>query len=99
MCAVCEYIVWLARDVIEDHKDALKHLKNLCTLFPEANQDPCKSMVDSYITVIINMLTKGATPQMVCQKIWLCDYAATVSKIKHQDWLIARGRHGDVHVN
>ena len=83
MCAVCTYIVTVAQLVVEDSVDAINYLKKVCTLFPEANQDPCISLVDTYITIIINMLTKGATPQMVCQKIWLCDY----------------GRHGDVDVN
>ena len=96
MCMICKFGLSQLISMIEDHKDAIKMaMKKLCSLFPEAFEDQCKSMVDTYITIMIDMLDKGAMPEMICETIGLCDKAAAVPKIKHQDSLIAMGYHGD----
>ena len=72
--------------IVEDHKEAIKKaMKKLCGLLPKAIEGQCKSIVDTYLIIIINMLTKGATPEIICQKIGLCDKTAGVPIIKHQD--------------
>ena len=96
MCMICKFGLSQLMSMVEDHKDTIKMaMEKLCGLFPEAFEDQCKSMVDTYITIIINMLGKGATPEMICETIGLCDKAAAVPKIKQQDSLIAMGHHGD----
>ena len=96
MCMICKFGLSQLMSMVEDHKDAIKMaMKKLCSLFPEAFEDQCKSMVDTYITIMIDMLDKGAMPEMICETIGLCDKADAVPKIKHQDSLIARSHHED----
>ena len=74
ICMMCKFGVSIIQGMLEDHKDNIKEaMKKLCGLFPEAIADQCTSMVDTYITIMINMVTKGATPEMICKTILMCN--------------------------
>ena len=71
---MCKFGVSIIQGMLEDHKENIKFaLKNLCAILPGAIADQCISMVDTYITIMINMVTKGATPEMICKTILMCN--------------------------
>ena len=71
---MCKFGVSIIQGMLEDHKENIKEaMKKLCGLLPEAIADQCTSMVDTYITIMINMVTKGATPEMICKTILMCN--------------------------
>ena len=85
---MCKFGVSIIQAMLEDHQENIKEaMKKLCGLFPGAIGEQCKSMVDTYITIMINMVTKGATPEMICKTILMCNPIT-----KRSDGLIARER-------
>ena len=71
---MCKFGVSIIQAMLEDHQENIKEaMKKLCGLFPGAIGEQCKSMVDTYITIMINMVTKGATPEMICKTILMCN--------------------------
>ena len=84
---MCKFAVSIIQSMLEDHKENIKDaMKKLCGLLPGSIADQCTSMVDTYITIMINMVTKGATPEMICKTILLCNPI-----IKHPDRMRGMG--------
>ena len=67
-CSLCEFAVTKLDEMIEDKnneqqiKDALD---SLCTYLPNSIASECKTFVDTYTDMIIEMLTNNVTPKEV----------------------------------
>ena len=44
----------------------------MCSYMPASVRKQCTGFVDTYTAMIIDMLTKDVSPQMVCSNLGLC---------------------------
>merc|ERR1712038_684451 len=80
-CMFCKFAIGELDKMIEDkhNEEEIKQaLDKLCDYLPKNYADQCKSFVDTYTDIIIDMITKDATPEEICQEIGLCDKPTTV---------------------
>ena len=67
-CEICEFAITKLDEILEDKsneqeiKDALD---SLCAYLPNSIKDECKTFVDTYTDMIIEMLTKDLPPKEV----------------------------------
>ena len=71
-CEICEFAITKLDEILEDKsneqeiKDALD---SLCAYLPNSIKDECKTFVDTYTDMIIEMLTNDVTPKEVIKCI------------------------------
>ena len=101
-CYVCRKTARYFRGWVEEHwQDIDVHLKIACDFLPVAYLNKCKNRVSDNIRDILHELLAITNPGWVCPMLGMCPRRKIdgISNIKHPDWLIARGHHGDVDVN
>ncbi|KAI8521805.1 hypothetical protein Bbelb_015590 [Branchiostoma belcheri] len=75
VCDTCEEVVGLARMIIgmnATEEEILEVVEKACTVLPEALQDSCKTLVETYGPEVIQLLKSELDPQAVCQALKLC---------------------------
>jgi len=80
-CVLCEYIITTLDTMIEDktNKDEIKKsLEKLCSLLPSSVEDQCDTFVETYTDLIIDMLTKDVSPEMICTNLGLCKASGNI---------------------
>ena len=88
--------------VIDGDREYMKDgLKRSCDFLPVAYARKCRNKVDYNFATVINKLVGILDPWYVCQLVGRCPWRKTagIPNMKHPDWLIAGGHHGDVNVN
>ncbi|XP_019644751.1 PREDICTED: prosaposin-like [Branchiostoma belcheri] len=74
-CDTCEEVVGLARMIIgmnATEEEILEVVEKACTVLPDALQDSCKTLVETYGPEVIQLLKSELDPQAVCQALKLC---------------------------
>ncbi len=67
-CMFCKFAIGELDKIVEDkhNEEEIKQaLETLCDYLPRNYADQCKSFVDTYTDIIIDMITKDATPEEV----------------------------------
>ena len=67
-CMFCKFAIGQLDKMIEDkhNEEEIKEgLEKLCSYLPKNYADQCKAFVDTYTDIIIDMITKDATPEEV----------------------------------
>jgi len=83
-CVLCEYVINTVDQMLEDksnEKQIEEALDKVCAYLPKSIGSQCKSFVDGYTEIIIDMLTKDVSPEQVCQNLGLCPQAFKVKKL------------------
>jgi interferon gamma-inducible protein 30 len=74
-CILCKYVISTLDGMLEDksNKKQIKAaLETLCSLLPSAMEKQCDTFVETYTDLIIDLLTKDVSPEMVCSNLGLC---------------------------
>lgn len=80
-CVLCEYVISTIDGIIEDksNEEEIKSaLETLCTILPSSISKQCDNFIETYTEIIIDMLTKDVTPEMICTNLGLCADKFTV---------------------
>jgi saposin len=80
-CLLCEFTMQKLEKFLEDghNVDEIKdYLDGLCDEAPGAYKDSCKSFVDGYAPMIIEMIASEIHPSQVCKELQLCSAPAPV---------------------
>ena len=101
-CYACRKTARYFREWTEEHWQAIKtHMKIACDFLPVAYLNKCRNRVQENINNILHELLGITNPGWVCPELGYCPRRKTagIPNMKHPDWLIAGGHHGDVDVN
>merc|ERR1719158_2829042 len=74
-CVLCEYVITTIDSMLEDKKNEEQikaALESVCSILPKSIEAQCDNFVETYTDIIIDMLTKDVTPEMVCSNLGLC---------------------------
>lgn len=74
-CVLCKYVMATLDGVLSDkaNEEEIKEaLESVCTLLPSSVTPQCDKLVGTYTQLIIDLLTKDVTPEMVCDNLGLC---------------------------
>jgi len=74
-CVLCEYVVSTLDKMVTDktnEKEIEDALDVMCSYMPGSVRKQCAAFVDTYTAMIIDMLTKDVSPQMICSNLGLC---------------------------
>ena len=80
-CLLCEFTMQKLEKFLEDghNVDEIKdYLDGLCDEAPGAYKDTCKSFVDGYAPMIIEMIASEIHPSQICKELKLCSAPAPV---------------------
>ena len=80
-CLLCEFTMQKLEKFLEDghNVDEIKdYLDGLCDEAPGAYKDSCKSFVDGYAPMIIDMIASEIHPSQICKELKLCSAPAPV---------------------
>jgi len=80
-CVLCEYVITTVDSMLEDkaNQDQIKAaLETVCSVLPSSVEKQCDDFVDQYTAIIIDMLTKDVSPEMVCANLGLCKQVSNV---------------------
>ncbi|GAB0091970.1 uncharacterized protein DMENIID0001_068940 [Sergentomyia squamirostris] len=78
-CTICQFIIkQLEKDLInEKNEDKVKEaVMSVCNRLPKKIAQPCDEFVNRYAEIIISILAT-APPNVVCQRLGLCDPPST----------------------
>jgi len=78
-CLLCEFTMQKLEKFLEDahNVDEIKdYLNSLCDEAPGAYKDSCKSFVDAYAPIIVDMIASEIHPSQVCKELKLCSAPA-----------------------
>ena len=67
-CMFCKFAIGEVDKMLEDkhnEEEVKQALDKLCNALPRNYADQCKTFVDTYTDIIIDMITKDATPEQV----------------------------------
>jgi len=84
-CVLCEYIITTLDTMVEDKtnkEEIKKSLEKLCSLLPSSVEKQCDTFVETYTDLIIDMLTKDVSPEMICTNLGLCKASGNVVQHK-----------------
>jgi len=79
-CVLCEYVITTLDNLITDktnEQEIKDGLEVLCSYLPSSVTKQCDTFVETYTDMIIDMLTKDVSPEMVCTNLGLCDKMIT----------------------
>ena len=81
--------------------DIRKKLEAACYFLPVEYAIECRNRVSSNSNYVIDKLIEHLRPEKICAPgvLGFCDKTYGIPNIKHQDWLIAKDRNGDVDEN
>ncbi|TGZ67772.1 hypothetical protein CRM22_004618 [Opisthorchis felineus] len=74
-CDTCKLLVTMIEHqlVQNETEDQVKELlKSLCKVLPSSYTEECMSLVDRYLPVVMDYLTRKVKPEEVCKAIQLC---------------------------
>jgi len=74
-CVLCEYVVSTLDKMVTDKTNEAEiqaALDAMCSYLPKSISAQCTTFVDTYTEMIIDMLTKDVTPEMICSNLGLC---------------------------
>jgi len=74
-CVLCEYVITTLDSMLEDktNEEQIKAaLESICSILPKSIESQCDKFVEQYTDIIIEMLTKDVTPEMICTNLGLC---------------------------
>jgi len=74
-CILCEYVITTLDSMLEDKKNEAQikaALESICSILPKSIEAQCDNFVETYTDIIIDMLTKDVTPEMICSNLGLC---------------------------
>jgi len=74
-CILCEYVVTTLDGMLTDKTNEAQikaALESLCSILPKSIEAQCDNFVETYTDIIIDMLTKDVTPEMICSNLGLC---------------------------
>jgi len=74
-CVICEYVVSTLDKMVTDKTNEAEiqaALDAMCSYMPKSISAQCTTFVDTYTEMIIDMLTKDVTPEMICSNLGLC---------------------------
>jgi saposin len=74
-CSLCKYIVGYVDTVIQNNKSeaAIEHaLEKVCTILPHALNSSCVQFVDTFGPILVQLIQKYGTPDLVCDAIQFC---------------------------
>jgi len=80
-CLLCEFAMQKIETFLQDKKNAAEikdYIDGLCDDVPGSYKDACKSFVDAYEPVIIEMLVDEIHPSQICKSLKLCAAPAPV---------------------
>jgi len=83
-CTICKEVVRLVEDYLDDgrtQEEIEELIDQYCAKLPSPYDTLCKSLVDSYIPIIIEWLDQEMEVVEICTKIGLCD-ASSKSKVR-----------------
>merc|ERR1712243_544658 len=75
LCPICKMMIGELDSLIQDkgnEKKIKEALETVCQVLPRPMRTECDHIVETYTDMIINMMTKDFTPDMVCSTIGLC---------------------------
>merc|ERR1712098_39645 len=75
LCPICNMMIGELDSLIQDkgnEKKIKEALETVCHVLPRPMRTECDHIVETYTDMIINMMTKDFTPDMVCSTIGLC---------------------------
>ena len=67
-CMFCKFAIGQVDKMLEDkhnEQEVKEALESLCSYLPKNYADQCKTFVDTYTDIIIDMIVKDATPEEV----------------------------------
>ena len=85
-CEFCKLAVTELDNMLEDKNNEAQikeALEKLCDYLPSNYADQCKTVVETYTDIIIEMITKDATPDEVIFILFLTIYNAVINSILH----------------
>ena len=74
-CVLCKYVISTLDGMLEDktnEKEIEEALESLCSFLPSSMRKQCDTFVETYTDLIIDLLTKDVSPEMVCSNLGLC---------------------------
>jgi len=74
-CVLCELVVKQVDSMLADNateKEIQDALDQVCSMLPSSIADTCKTFVDTYGPVVLNLLANELTPDQVCGALGLC---------------------------
>jgi len=74
-CVLCEYVITTLDSMLEDKENEAQikaALETICSILPKSIEKECDNFVETYTDIIIDMLTKDVTPEMICTNLGLC---------------------------
>merc|ERR1712012_1523397 len=78
---LCKYVISTLDGLLEDktnEKEIEEALESLCSFLPSSMMKQCDTFVDTYTALIIDLLTKDVSPDMVCGNLGLCPDQALI---------------------
>jgi len=84
-CVLCEYVITTLDSMLQDktnEAEIKRSLESLCSLLPSSIEKQCDTFVETYTDLIIDMLTKDVSPEMICSNLGLCKQASNI--VEHQ---------------
>merc|ERR1711962_1794702 len=75
LCPICKMLIGELDSLIQDkgnEKKIKEAWETVCHVLPRPMRTECDHIVETYTDMIINMMTKDFTPDMVCSTIGLC---------------------------
>ncbi|CAF3317643.1 unnamed protein product, partial [Rotaria sp. Silwood2] len=74
-CALCKYVVTYIDTIIQNNKSEAAieaALENVCGILPGPIKDKCIEFVDTYGPILVKLIEKYGTPDLVCNALKLC---------------------------
>jgi saposin len=74
-CLLCEFAMQKLETFLEDkhNTDEIKdYLDGVCADVPGAYKDTCKTFVDAYAPIIVEMIASNIHPSQICKELKLC---------------------------
>ncbi len=82
-CTLCKYVVSYVDAVIQTNKSEAaidSALEKVCTILPHTLRNSCISFVDTYGPVLVELIAKYETADVVCSALKICNNGTVVSK-------------------
>jgi len=89
-CILCEYVITTLDSMLTDKTNEAQikaAMETLCSVLPKSIEAQCDNFIETYTDIIIDMLTKDVTPEMICTNLGLCKPKGNV--VVHQVALVA----------
>merc|ERR1712080_474290 len=83
LCPICKMMIGEMDSLVQDKNNEKKikeALETVCHILPRPMRTECNHIVETYTDMIIDIMTKDFTPDMVCSTIGLCVVEDTVQQ-------------------